>query len=835
MVQGFWLRLVRLVCLLSLILATSCNFPAANSLSTTPTIVPQTEADTDLPPVALVTIQVQVPPDTPVQDKIVIRLLDEVTGLALNARQNELRLVSDRLYEISLPFQVGAEIKYRFARQSAGLMEEFTTANRPVRYRLYHVDGPATVQDVVSAWSDSNPNLPTGSISGFSRDVSTGLPIPELLVFAGGVQTQTDSDGSFLLEDIPEGVHNLVVYAMDGSYRTFQQGAKVAAGSTTPAQIVMQPAHLTNITFRLSVPKETLPGVPIRLAGNLLQLGNTFADLNGGISTLAVRMPVLTLQPDGSYQLDIQLPAGTFLEYKYTLGDGLWNAEHTLDGAFRLRSLVVPDQASVIEDNVLSWSSGSTAGPILFDLMVPEATPQYDYVSIQFNPGTWTESIPMWGLGKNHWAYLLNSPLNMQSNISYRYCRNDQCGVADDQATAGANAQGRTLTLSGEYQKVNDQILSWAWFNTQEGSGISKLPTISPRDAEFMAGVAAQPSYHPSWTPRWPVALKEVQSLGASWIFFSPTWSITRQNPPLIAPVIGKDPLWSDTASAVDRAHNLALKVALQPEISLEDNIQNWWIAAPRDSTWWASWFEQYQDFLLHHADLAEKVGSESLILGGEWVTPALPDGKLADGSPSGVSPDAETRWNELIKEVRNHYHGKLIWATPATTAGIILPPFIGLFDQVEVVWSLPLSTDPQATSDQLSEAAFKYMKEYILPMKNKTGKPVFIMIKYPSAQGALSGCIPLPENSPVKCFDPDQLSQPNPDIATVTLSLSEQERAYDAVLRALNEADWISGFVSQGYYPPAELQDKSSSIHGKPAADLLAKWFPQLIGSNSQ
>jgi hypothetical protein len=48
--------------------------------------------------------------------------------------------------------------------------------------------------------------------------------------------------------------------------------------------------------------------------------------------------------------------------------------------------------------------------------------------------------------------------------------------------------------------------------------------------------------------------------------------------------------------------------------------------------------------------------------------------------------------------------------------------------------------------------------------------------------------------------------------------------------LAAANRRDWISGFVSMGYYPPAALQDLSGSVHGKPAAELLGLWFKEMV-----
>src|SRR6185295_7650236 len=127
----------------------------------------------------------------------------------------------------------------------------------------------------------------------------------------------------------------------------------------------LKPAQLVNIIFSVSVPAGTQTGVPVRIAGNLLLLGNTFSDLRGGLSTVADRMPTLTPMPDGRYSVSLFLPAGADLEYKYTLGDGFWNSEFTSAGQYLTRRLLVPNQNTIIEDGVQSWQAGPSA-PIVF-------------------------------------------------------------------------------------------------------------------------------------------------------------------------------------------------------------------------------------------------------------------------------------------------------------------------------------------------------------------------------------------------------------------------------------------------------------------------------------
>jgi len=169
-------------------------------------------------PEAVVTFYVQVPADTPADEPVLLSVLDEVTGLALNARRYPMEPVDGTHYAVALSFKVGSVVKYRYSRQGSILGEEHLTDGRPVRYRLFRVDGPGEVHDVVARWNDTLYAGPTGRITGVARDPE-GSPLPGLLVAAGGAQVFTRGDGRFLIEGLPPGTHNLVAYALDGRYR----------------------------------------------------------------------------------------------------------------------------------------------------------------------------------------------------------------------------------------------------------------------------------------------------------------------------------------------------------------------------------------------------------------------------------------------------------------------------------------------------------------------------------------------------------------------------------------------------------------------------------------
>jgi hypothetical protein len=782
-------------------------------------------------PEALVTFYVEIPADTPPREPVLLSILDEVTGLALNANRYPMEKVDDTHYALALPFKLGSIVKYRYSRQGDILAEEHTTDGRPVRYRLFQVSNPGETHDVISRWNDTLYNGPTGRITGVIQNSETGQAIPGLLVAAGGAQVFTHGDGSFLLEGLPPGTHNLVVYALDGKYTVFQQGALVADGSNTPADVLLTPAPTVDITFVVHVPEGTVPAVPLRLAGNLQQLGNTFGNLSGGVSTLASRMPVLSPLPDGSYGIIMALPVGADIRYKYTLGDGFWNTERSPEGGFAVRQLIVPESPTIINDVVQTWTVEET-GEITFDVIITEDTSPQDFISIQFNPYGWTASLPMWHLGGQRWAYILLSPLDMIDQLGYRYCRSGQCGQADDHRTPGEFTSGQIVNTSSDRLGIPDQVEQWAWYESTLPEVYVTDTKVPKREPSFVAGIEFQEFYHPSWDPLVPAALDDIVATGANWVIFTPSWSYTRLLPPVLEPVPGQDIFWDDTVKSVKHAQSRNLKVALRPSPNFPTAIPEWWAAAPRDFSWWVSWFDNYRIFALHHADLAAQSGAQTLVLGGEWISPALPGGTLADGSLSGVPVDADERYRALISEVRQRYSGQIAWALPYPEGLQNLPKFLDEVDQLVVLWSAPLTENPDAPPTELQAKAERILTTdiYALWLTWKHGiedKSIVIDLAYPSANGILTGCLPDPI---VACLPPRSLNHPAPDYPLIELDLQAQAKAYDAVLAAINSQDWIDGAIASGYYPPTIIHDKSTSVHGKPAQDVLRSWYTRFL-----
>jgi hypothetical protein len=539
-------------------------------------------------------------------------------------------------------------------------------------------------------------------------------------------------------------------------------------------------------------------------------------------------MPTLSPLQDGRYALNIQLPVGAHIAYKYTLGDGYWNAEHGSDSKFVIRHIVVPNGDLVIQDTVATWQAGTSSAPILFEVSVPATTPPSDVLYIQFNSYAWTEPIPMWALGNNRWAYKLFSPLDAMGRFSYRFCRNAQCSSADDAASAGPSATGRVASTSLTAENLVDTVSQWAWLPQLEANTVVAVP-VNPRSG-FVAGLEMQSSgYHPSWRGWMSAAYQNARAINANWIVLTPSWTAARPTPLIFEPRPGTDPQWRDVQRDIAEARALAMNVALFPTPQFVPTVSDWWLTAPRSPDWWNAWFDRYRAFALYYADLAAQNDAQMLILGGPWVAPALPGGILPNGGASDVPADAEGRWQALVAEVRARYRGQVLWAFEYRGQAPTPPAFTTTLDGYYILWNAPLARTSGTNVPAMQEEAARLMDADLLPFVQQVKKPVILGLNPPAASGASTACVTSPQGG---CLDPLSLTRPRADIPGVGLNLYEQSAVYEAIFLATNERTWIGGLVSRGYYPPAMLRDKSSSVHGKPAADLLWYWFPRLTGA---
>jgi hypothetical protein len=768
------------------------------------------------------------PEGTSPQSKLSLVLLDEVTGFAYNPNPVPMTRMEDGRWQVRLTPPVGSLIHYRYTREAPAAADEIGTTGAPITYRVAHSSAQTQVNDIISAWSDAPYQGQTGRIIGRIFNKESGGGLPEMLVSTAGRNTFTDGEGAFRIEGLPPGLHTLTVFSTDGAYQTAQQGVVIAAQSTTPVELGLLPAQMVQVTFEVTVPADTIPGTSVRIAGSLRQLGNTFGLLTGGLSTSSALMPTLTLVDPTHYLGVVTLYTGADLRYKYTLGNGLWNAERDSKGAFLTRQLIVPDDDIIVADTISTWHSGQQ-GSLNFSVSVPDSTPVTDLISLQFNPFTWFDPLPMWRLDEDEWFYVLHGPLDFNGSLGYRYCRNLQCSSADDEVSAGPDAVGRPVTTSRVSQDLIDEVIAWKWWDLASEAATVVAPEISPR-SDFEVGVAFLPAYHPSWMALNSISMNEVANLGSNSVILTPTWILGQNNPtPLLTFDPAHTPFRDDLKRMGKEAASRNLHVALRPSLlPLTGDTNTWWFTASRDLAWWSGWFEQYRSFALTHARLAQEIGASKLILGGREVAPALPGGTVLDGSPSGVPLNAEDNWRSLVEEIRSIYSGQLAFEIELSQDLQPPPSFIDAFDGVHIYWHAALSDNQDPSVTEMQAAARSLLDEKILSNPLLAGKPIVLSVEYLSVAESASACAREPDGI---CRNPSEFDQGaivDPDLA---LDLIGQSEAINAILLEATPRPEITGFFVQGYNPTVALQDKSASVNGKPAREILWYWYTHLTG----
>ena len=389
---------------------------------------------------------------------IQLEILDEISCLNFNPTFYDMSLKGETTYYVRLPLPIDSVVKYRYVLKTSPVTPEKDMQGNDILYRMVSINEPTVVQDTVVNWSSSSISTETGTLTGYIVDATTNIALPSVLVTIAGLQTFTNTDGAFTIKNVPAGEHVLVAYHPTGAYQVFQQKAVIAKDEQTPAVFGMNPAQLVNVSFHVEVPKNTVKGAPLRFIGNLLQLGNTFTDLNASCSILASQAPSMSYQEDGSYLLVLSLPVGTDIRYKYSLGDGFWNAERKNDGSLRVRQLVVPNHDILVNDTVNSWQVDGE-GPLTIRVRVPDTTPSNESISLQLNPYIWMNPLPMWSLGNNEWLLTIYNPMDVLVNSTYRYCRNEQCDASGGIIASSGTTTGTITAISGT---LSDQVLQWS-------------------------------------------------------------------------------------------------------------------------------------------------------------------------------------------------------------------------------------------------------------------------------------------------------------------------------------------------------------------------------------
>jgi len=762
-----------------------------------------------------VLFRVTLPQALPEGTSLGFEVVDDVTGLAFNPVRYEMTQQDDTNYYVKLPLTIGSVVKYRYIRLSNVDSIEYTPQGAEVRFRLADITGPEIFQDNIAAWSDTPYHGQIGRVRGQFLDQANSAPIPNLLVTAQGIQTVTASDGTFTLEGVTLGTHNLVSYSMDGMYETFQQGVTVSQEATTPVFVNLTKRDLVSVTFTVDTPTGFDDSMPLRFASNLQTYGNVYADLEAGSTTPAANLPEITKIKEGHYSITLDLPEGFDLRYKYTLGDSLWNSELSSNGGFVLRQMIVSKSERSISDSIVTFKSPNLE-PITITATTPAITPASDSISLQLNPFGWFEPLPMVKTGTNTWSYTLYTPLHLLGSVEYRFCRNLSCDLSSSVSstpmvfTPSTNAQTIPISIDG-WTNLGDPVTVDVM---TDGGGLSPRPT-------FIAGFEITPSNEILQNNELDSSFASITNEAANVVIIPTTWTATRNSPPYLEPIPGKDATWAEMQETIIRAKQQGLQVILFPQLTFPEGSSAYWANAKRDEGWWITWYENYHRYLMQVSDWAYLTGVDGIILGDPAVAASFGNGRLADGSLSNAPADADAQWCQLIKDIRSKYQGMVIGTMAYPSSQTSNPAWLDSIDQIYILYSPALTQPTTGNIADLVTVVRQDLESNLYPKIQGFAKDIIIGLNYPSAANAFSGCT-------------DSLGSCLNDWSSPQLDLVSQSQIYNAAVIAAAREPWIDGFVSRNYQGNVFVQDTSSSVYEKPAFYVLWFWYHFILNISS-
>ncbi len=770
-------------------LLVACSPVGITEFTSTPTEYPKAE----------VVIEAHLSEPLPEGISLYLEIIDDVTGLYFNASRHAMAALDETHYYIRIPVMVSSELKYRYVRIGENTQFESNSMDQQVRFRIARVDGPNIIHDEIASWFNEPFLGVTGKISGQVFDKLTNSPIPNLLIVTGGLQSITASDGTFLFEQISPGLHNLVVYSLDGGYETFQQDALVAEKAVTPVHVALEKRQLTSVTFTVRIPDdyEYDTNLPLRIISNLHTLGNSYADLAGGAAGNAANYPVMEKTDEKVFRLKLSLPVGMHLRYKYSFGDGFWNAELNTDGAFKVRELIVTKNNDAY-DQVLTFLAPEQK-PVRIEADVPLTTPKNESVSIQLNPFGWMEPLPMQNAG-DRWFIELYSPLHLLNEIEYRFCRNGICPTTPQ----NASSVGKFLADS-EPQTFKTKIESWDDLNDPTPYTVMTYsPDLAPRP-DFMTGIELTPFIPVSWLQTIDSSTSAIKDLGADWVIFSTTWTMSSDSPLIIEPLAGRDLLWDQQILLNSHLTSSGIQTILYPKINYTQSSIKDLESHKEDLDWQKDWFAKYSRFVLQSADLAATQGIPYLMIGDPAVT---------------IAGIFQKDWIELLSGIRARYSGQIIGVAGIFSDGEVIPEWLDMVDMIYVLVAPDLTGENDFSTESLVDVFGRTLELKVKPIHQKLVKPILIGFVANSSKTALRG-ISLGEyiqKNQVQHFldeQPDEMIQ---------------AMLYNAAVVAASKQPWVTGFFATGYSPFLAVSDASSSTYAKPASDALWFWYHFLL-----
>ncbi|MBI4345453.1 MAG: hypothetical protein HY553_01270 [Elusimicrobia bacterium] len=280
-------------------------------------------------------------------------------------------------------------------------------------------------------------------------------------------------------------------------------------------------------------------------------------------------------------------------------------------------------------------------------------------------------------------------------------------------------------------------------------------------------------------------SLERLARTGARWVSITPTWyaesardSRIRRGP--------KTPTDESVRAVIRKARSLGLSVALKPHVDLPGDAPRA-LLLPSD---FSAWFAEYRAFVTHYARIAAEEDCGLFVVGTELF---MTSGFLF-----------QAQWLRVIADVKRAYPGRLTYAANWYDAPRV--PFWGALDFIGIDGYYPV---PGKNRAEMRRNWGRY-RVALSALARIHGKPVlFTELGLASQRGA--------NLRPWNWHDFGELD------------LQVQADYFAAFLDVFQDRDWFAGLLQWAWEVEPEaggLRDKSMTVQGKPALDVLAAAF---------
>jgi hypothetical protein len=282
-------------------------------------------------------------------------------------------------------------------------------------------------------------------------------------------------------------------------------------------------------------------------------------------------------------------------------------------------------------------------------------------------------------------------------------------------------------------------------------------------------------------------SLQEMQRLGVTSVSIMIPWVTPHVRSLTMAPRGDMTPTDASLERAIRAARRRGMSVLLMPFLYVDRMEAGEWRGAlqPPD---WPAWFDQYGDFILHYARLAQREGVEYLSIGSELCsTEARSD-----------------EWSVLIDAVRAVYRGKLLYSSNWDHLESV--GFAQRLDVLGMNAYFKLSDDPNAPEEHMV-AAWEGIRREVETWRRGVGLDIILTeVGYPSRHGA--------------GIDPWNYDAPG------AADLEIQARCYRAFRKAWEGAPHVRGVYFYLWWGAGGAGDTGYTPRGKPAEQVIRQWF---------